>query len=95
MHTLALIGENSTCWGRRFLREADVSISNTVFLGVLRICTLDLRRVVVWKIVLLVRLIHFVGVTLFSLGHITIREEIPAEAFVDTDVSIALDDGLD
>lgn len=31
---------------------------------------------------------------LFSLVHVTTREKFPAEAFVDTDVFIALDDDL-
>lgn len=38
--------------------------------------------------------IHFVGVAIFLLVHVTTREEIPGEAFVDTDVDVstALDD---
>lgn len=52
------------------------------------------RGVGVWRIVILVGVIHFVGVAIFSLVHVTTRKEIPGEACVDTDVSTALDDGF-
>lgn len=68
--------------------------SPTLFLRVPIICTLDFRGVRVCRIVLLVWVNHFVGVVMFSLVHLTTREEIPAEAFVDSDVCFALDDSL-
>lgn len=36
----------------------------------------------------------FCGVTGFSLGHVTTRKEIPGKVFIDTDISIAIHDGL-
>lgn len=72
------------------MEEVEVFICNIVFLGVLRICILDLCGVGVWRIVFLVWLIYFVGV----MGYVIICEEILIEVFVDMDVFIVFDDSL-